>query len=419
MILMKKILLGTALVCTFLTGCNNQTKVSDESATAIASTNQSVSTTPSPSAQQMPNAEEEVRKRASDFYELIKEQDKVHLADYISNNQLERDKLTKEQAVENLFHNQSGDNLEIKGYEIKQFTKYDDNHFYVIFRKRVVLKGQEASGEEEWMVVNEGGSWKMDNTLIAKSSPLSPLPRKNYYLSAINLLLNERMNGYSVEVNLINANEGNDLIFGTNKAFAKATLVTTEGAFSKSFDDKMVLPVNGNMQTTIPFADAKGVPLCLVFDELYAAYNVDDKGYPKPDGGELSSEAFYFTDMTEDRMKKIGSDLFTILAKIDASQNEKEADEVLAKTIGNSESPLAKSIKKNMEYGKYKRVDATLVGELANYDSSARNIQYSTSINYKLVDQDGKETADTYRVKASIGVNPESGTFYIQQIEFK
>lgn len=360
------------------------------------------------------NQQEYLKKLVTDFYNLVVKKDLVKISKYVSDNHLKRKGITKEQFAQSLFVNKKQETIEIKSFEIKELKKYDDTHYYVLIGKKAVVKGQEAYGEDEWMLIKENGKWKLDGTLIVKSTPLKIQENKPIYITGKDFILNEMVNGYSLEFTLINFSAkngyggGHDILFGTNKELAKATLVTSKGVFFKNFDEKFVFPIDGEGKMYIPFKGAKGTPEALVFDEIYPDYRVDGNGNPK--GGKLDTETFYFGELTTDRMKKIGQELFKNLATVDLAKNEKEADEIFNQTLlDGSDSNLAKGLKSGLEYGKYKNVEVSFLSEEAKYDQMYHYIVYKASIENKLVDQEGKVTKNNFNITTTIYLDPKDG----------
>ncbi|MEK5256587.1 hypothetical protein NST74_24265 [Paenibacillus sp. FSL F4-0125] len=180
----------------------------------------------------------------------------------------------------------SVNSVDIKGFKVSEMLEYDETHKYA----SINLWGTSMTGDfdntDTMMLVKEGSTWKIDNSLVICKDPLDTEPvtfkdsTYGNYATASNFSSLITVNGMGIKGYIENNLSDRKLIVTLNSSIF---LITTKGKYKCPYPYPFTIDSGEKVDFIYNFKDVKGEVQGLVIDNVYISDLAGEVGLIKND----------------------------------------------------------------------------------------------------------------------------------------
>jgi nitrogen regulatory protein PII-like uncharacterized protein len=201
------------------------------------------------------------------YYTDFMQQKYAKAAELIADHQLQLQQVTKESWAAAEKQAEAKNSLKITGFQLDFLKDQDATHKQGKVTLNTTIGPAKRAITEQFMLVLEKGSWKMDfSGLVGTPVPLPiSIQSKDYAIHHISIIKNTA--GITILFTLENLSPQNAIRIGVQR-FSTGILDTDQGAYNLSLARNMIMPKQ-SIPLQLRFDHAKGDPKTLTTDECY------------------------------------------------------------------------------------------------------------------------------------------------------
>lgn len=177
-----------------------------------------------------------------------------------------------EDIVSGLEKRYSMNSIEIKGFKVSKMLDYDETHKYTSINFWGTSKVGDFDNTETMMLVKEGSTWRIDNSLVINKEPLDREPvtfKDSTYgnfatVSDFSSMIT--VNGMSIKGSIGNKLSERKLIMNSNSFIF---LVTTQGKYKSTYPNISIIDPGKKADFICNFEGAEGEVQGLVIDNVF------------------------------------------------------------------------------------------------------------------------------------------------------
>lgn len=179
---------------------------------------------------------------------------------------------SSEDIISGLEKEYSMNSVEIKGFKISEMLEYDSTHKYTKINFWGTTKTGDFDNTDTMMLVKEGSTWKIDNSLVINQEPVDTEPAtfedSTYgdFVTVSDLSSMITVNGMSIKGYIENKLSERKLIMNSNSFIF---LVTTEGKYKSTYPKIAVIDSGNKAEFICNFEGAEGEVQGLVIDNVF------------------------------------------------------------------------------------------------------------------------------------------------------